>query len=112
MFRLSFNWGMFTIKARLEASYTDIGGYIVYVFKNMDSESWESAYLTVVRFPNWSTYLPKVGDTGFLKYKTVIAGDDMWWDKNNNKKVAYNYDNIIFLDFIKEQKEEENTVLL
>lgn len=100
-----------TIRVELKAISNDFGGYINYVFQNLESKSWDDKYITVIRFPHWESVFPKIGDVGYLSFKEVIAGEDMWWDKNMNQKIAYNYDNIIFLDFIKEVPKAEQIIL-
>ena len=100
---------MYTIRAKLKTMRNDGQGYLVYVFENVESNN--PKYIMMVRFPNWESPFPRIGEVGFLKYKEVIAGEDKWWDPITNKYVVYNYDNFIFLDFIREQPEEQ-TVLL
>lgn len=98
-----------TIKAELKAIRNEVGGYIIYVFRNLEPNCWTNQYVMTVRFPHWESPLLQVGDVGFLSYKEVTAGEDFWWDKITNNKIAYNYDNIIFVDFI---REKPDTVLL
>lgn len=102
---------MFVIRAELLTYRKEAGGYTIYVFRNLDSKSWESMYIMTVRFPNWHSPVLKIGDTGFLKYKEVEAGKSTWWDNNTQTNVAYNYDNVIFEDFIHEKKKDLTVML-
>lgn len=103
---------MFTIKAKLKELRRDLGGYILYVFENLDDDKWYSKYISTVRFPNWEEPFVNIGDIGYLDFKEVIAGKDTWWDKVNNKYVPYNYDNRIFIRFVKECEHTDLTVML
>lgn len=102
---------MHIVKAELITLRRECGGYIMYVFRNLDSEGWETRYIMTVRFPNWNSPILKIGDVGFLKYKEVEAGKTTWWDNDTQTNVAYKYSNIIFEDFIHEKK-KDSTVML
>jgi len=102
---------MHIVRAELITFRKEPGGYIMYVFRNLDSNDWENRYIMTVRFPNWNTPLLKVGDLGFLKYKEVEAGKTTWWDNNSQTNVAYKYDNVIFEDFIHERKKDLTVML-
>lgn len=102
---------MHIVRAELLTYRREFGGYIIYVFQNLDSKTWDTKYIMTVRFPNWNSPLLQVGDKGFLKYKEVEAGKTTWWDNNNQTNVVYKYDNIIFEDFIHD-KNKDLTVTL
>lgn len=111
-------WGCFniirsmvTIRAELKAARQELGGYVVYVFKNLEATSWENAYKSVVKFPNWNTPSISIGEIGFLKFKEVIAGEDTWFDTKQATRTLYKYDNTIFIDFIREPKVEATIIL-
>ena len=102
---------MFVLKAKLLADRHDIGGYIVYVFQNLEHTCiYKDKYVMVTRFPNWESPSIKIGDVGYLKYKEVKAGEDTWWDSTTNQYNKYKYDSMIFLEFIHERK--SSTVIL
>ena len=96
-----------TIKAKLLTYREDYGGYILYVFENLESKDWTSKYKMTVRFPNWDCPFIGIGDIGYLNYKEVVAGESTWWDKDSQSMKYYNYTNCIFENFIHEQTPEE-----
>lgn len=89
----------------------EFGGYITYVFQNLDPTTWRNEYIMLVRFPHWEAPFPQIGEVGFLSFKEVVAGQDKWWDKYTQTNIAYNYDNVIFLNFIRENKQEPAVLL-
>lgn len=90
-----------TIYCKLVASVRDVGGYITYVFQNMDkSYSPDTKYLMCIRYPNWNNCPIKLGDIGYLNFIEVKAGIDKWYDGENF--IPYKYDAIQFLKFIPE----------
>ena len=100
------------VKARLITSRKELGGYIIYIFENLDWDKIKSHYIKVVRFPHWETPPVKEGDIGFLEYIEVKAGVDSWFDRNSQNFVLYNYDNTIFKDFIHNKPMPNLTVML
>lgn len=103
------------IYAKLLVKEENLGGYITYVFQNMDKESYDlDKYVMCTRFPNWEVQSFKEGDIGFLHYKDIIAGRDTWYSPRDGVFYAYNYNGIQFLNFIKhdrdKRKEEDITM--
>lgn len=96
-----------TIKAKLLTYREEVGGYILYVFSNLESDKWDSKYKTTVRFPNWDAPYIDIGDVGYLNYKEVVAGETTWWDKQTQTNRCYNYTNCIFENFIHEKSPDE-----
>lgn len=88
------------IYSQLIAKRENFGGYIIYVFKNLNSNE----YLMCTRLPNWNSAEIKIGDIGFLNYKEVIGGETQYFNVYENKYCYYKYDNIYFESFIKENK--------
>lgn len=90
-----------TILCELLAKKEEPGGYIVYVFKNLDDHT----YLMCTRLPNWDCSNIELGDIGYLDYKQVIAGIDEWYNQSSKNFIKYNYTGIYFNNFIlKEDK--------
>lgn len=110
-FILNSSISMHIVRAELLTFRKEPGGYVMYVFRNLDSEDWDSMYIMTVRFPNWHSPSLQVGDKGYLKYKEVEAGKSTWWDNNSQTNIPYSYDNVIFEDFIHDRK-KDLTVLL
>lgn len=98
------------IKAKLLEKREEFGGYIIYVFENLNYTQWNNQYVMTVRFPNWEAPFLNIGDIGYLNYKEVIAGETTWWNKTSQSKNLYNYDNIIFINFVEEKPQA--TVML
>lgn len=101
---------MVTIHAKLLAKEHDIGGYTTYVFENLDDAPFGHKYLMLTRWPNWQARNIDVGEVGYVTYKEVIAGQDTWWDGTNF--IPYNYTNIIFIKFVKENKDNSKDILI
>ncbi len=95
------------IRACLLASREDFGGYITYVFKNLNTGKLEMC----VRLPNWNTPHVNQGDCGWLKTKLVIGGQTPYYSINNQKQEIYKYSQIYFEDFILD-KPEQNKIIL
>lgn len=76
-------------------------GYINYVFKNLDNAPFGHTYIMTTRWYNWQHRELDIGEIGYLTYEEVQAGIDKWWD--GEKFTPYNYNNLIFIKFIKEK---------
>lgn len=83
------------------------GKYTIYVFQNLDIPG----YIMCTRLPNWQVPLININDVGFLKYQTVIAGEE-YFDVQSQKNIKYNYSNIYFINFIDEKELIKNTELI
>lgn len=101
-----------TIKCKLICQENDIGGYIIYVFKNLDNVRREFGrdYVMVTRWPNWIHRQLEIDEVGYLDYKEVIAGIDTWYD--GTKQVPYNYSNNVFIRFINEKSNLNKDIVL
>lgn len=99
-----------TLHAKLKAMYQDIGGYITYVFENLDFKDYEYQYIMCVQFPNWNQDPIEIGDVGYVNVRYVKEGISQWYD--GEKMNVYKYTNVIFLKFIKEQEQVDKTFLV
>lgn len=103
---------MITIHAQLIAMEQDIGGYITYVFKNLEQAPFGQSYVMCKRWPNWDCVQVHINDVGFLKYMEVIAGRDYWINKETGEQVPYNYSDVVFLDFIPDKIDTSKEIIL
>ena len=87
-------------RTRLITFREDIGGYIVYVFENLENTNSFDKYIMCTRFPRWETPFVNIGDIGFLKFREVEGGVDKWFDTETHEHVLYNYTGVHFLNFI------------
>lgn len=94
-------------KVKLVTIRNDVGGYIVYVFRNLFPKSNEDKFIMCTRFPNWNCSDLQIGDIGFVKVQQVEAGKNSWYDIDQGKLVPYNYSGIHFLDFVYEKPKED-----
>lgn len=80
--------------------------YTKYVFQNLEEpESSMWRYITVTRCPNWKEPNDlRIGDEGFLEYEDVKSGD-IYKDKITGEDKFFIYDNIYFMNFIKQIKD-------
>lgn len=99
-----------TLYAKLKAVYQDIGGYITYVFENLEFKDYEYQYIMCVQFPNWNQDPIEIGDIGYVNVRYVKEGISQWYD--GEKMNVYKYTNVIFLKFIKEQEPVDKTFLV
>lgn len=99
-----------TLHAKLKAVYQDIGGYITYVFENLEFKDYEYQYIMCVQFPNWNQDPIEIGDIGYVNVRYVKEGISQWYD--GEKMNVYKYTNVIFLKFIKEQEPVDKTFLV
>jgi len=100
------------IKGQLLCKETDIGGYVTYVFKNLDKASFGQNYLMLTRWYNWEHRPIDIGEIGYVEYQEVHAGVDTYYDRISDSMVKYNYNNLIFIKFIKEQDNSNKNIIL
>lgn len=93
------------IFGRLVAYHSDFGGYITYVFQNLDKCTPSLKYVMCTRWPNWDCDTLQLGDEGYLHYEERRAGIDEWWD--GNQFIKYKYDNLQFVKFVPKAVKED-----
>lgn len=103
---------MQTIHCQLIASEHDICGYITYVFKSLDEAPFGKKYLMLTRLPNWDHRPIDLQERGYLTFKEVEAGVDKWYCPETGQMIPYNYTNIYFIKFVKEQVDNKKDVIL
>jgi len=102
-----------TVYSKLVASEKDFGGYITYVFKNLEpSPKFGFSYIMVVRFRNWQHKDVEIGESGFLTYDSVIAGQDKWYNKETEEFIPYNYTNNIFIKFVEKKDNLKKDIII
>ena len=99
-----------TLYVVLKAKNIDLGGYITYVFENLNQQDYNSKYLMCVQFPNWNQAEINVGDIGYVNVKYVKEGVSQWYD--GEKMQVYRYTNVVFLKFIKEPEKVDKEFLI
>lgn len=82
--------------------------YTTLVFKNLNDAPFGHTYIMTVVYPNWQSRIPKINEIGYLEYRECIAGQDKWYDKETNQFIPYNYTNLVFIKFVKENKDNSN----
>lgn len=98
-----------TFRGRLVAQFTDYAEFKTYVFANMDATTKEEKYVMCTQFPNWQQNYIGVGDIGYVTIRSVVAGQDTWFD--GTQHVPYKNTGIHFLKFVPEAPEAEDVVL-
>jgi hypothetical protein len=91
-----------TLHVQLKAKSLELGGYITYVFENLNCHDWEFQYIMCVQFPNWNQSEIKINDIGYVNVRYVKEGISQWYD--GEKMNVYKYTNVVFLKFIEEPK--------
>ena len=89
-----------TFHVQLVAREYELGGYILYVFKNLDCHSWDFEYIMCTQFPNWNQKEIEVLAKGYVSVRYVKEGISQWYD--GEKMNAYKNTNVVFLKFVKE----------
>lgn len=102
---------MITLYAELVAFANDLGGYINYVFKNLESDSWDNKYILCTQYPNWDQSPLKVGDIGYLTYTEIIGGTSYYSIKDRDTKI-YGYTHNRFDRFIQERETDDNKIVI
>lgn len=100
----------FSFRGKLEASRTDVMGYTVYVFRDMNEKKYDRKYIMCTRFPNWDGPGIRRGDTGYVKVRYVEEGKDVWYDGTNY--VPYKNTDCHFIDFISDRKPSDVETVL
>lgn len=101
---------MVTLYCELLAKEHDLGGYTIYVFKNLDNALFGYSYIMVTRWPRWEHRNIEIGEQGYLTYKEVVAGVDTWFD--GEKLIPYNYTNLVFIKFVRKNKDNLKQITL
>lgn len=92
-----------TIHCKLLAKKSGI--YTVYVFQEDNGN-----LCMCTQLPNWGVYNININDTGFLTYETAIAGEK-YFERESQVEKTYQFTNIYFKDFIKDNKNQEQIIL-
>ena len=102
----------YTVKCQLVAKEDDILDYHTLVFKILENNiPFGHSFCMVTVFPNWQATLPAIGETGFLMYDEVIAGDS-YYDRNTDSIVKYNFTNLVFSKFVKEVDNSKKDIII
>ena len=101
-----------TIHCELLVKEADIMSYQTLVFKNLDKAPFGCEYCMVTVWPNWESYIPKVGDIGYLTYDSVTGGVDTYYDRSIDSIVKYNFTNLVFNKFVKEQDNSKKDIII
>ena len=99
-----------TFYVKVNAVCPDLGGYIIYVFENLDCKDHELKYFMCTRFPNWEHSEVNVGDVGYVNIRYAVEGNSEWYD--GEKMNVYKNTYMVFLRFIKEPVKINNEFLI
>lgn len=101
-----------TIHCKLLAKEVDLMDYQTLVFKNLDKAPFGCEYCMVTVWPNWESYIPEIGDIGYLTYDSVTGGVDTYYDKTLDTIVKYNFTNLVFNKFVKEIDNSKKDIII
>ena len=87
-------------------------GYQTLVFKDLEDSRFGYSYKMVTVFPNWESRIPEIGEIGYLEYNSVTGGVDTYFDRNEQQFKVYNYTNLIFYKFVKEQDNSQKDIII
>ena len=94
----------YTVKCKLVAKEVDLLEYQTLVFQLLEKNCpFGHSYCMVTVFPNWESRIPEVTEIGYLEYDEVEGGIDKYYDRVKNSMEVYNFSNLIFKRFVKEQ---------
>ena len=92
---------MITIYAKLLAGRRELGGYVKYVFQDLNTKK----YIVCNKFTNWNSDPIKWGTIGYLKYEKISARELY---PIRNDRVPYKYTIYKFISF----EEEKHSVII
>ena len=102
-----------TIKCQVVAKEHDLLDYHVLVFKTLEINCpFGHNYTMVTVFPNWESRIPDIGEIGFLTYDEVEGGIDTYYNRSTESIMKYNFSNLIFKKFVKEQDNSNKDIIL
>ena len=101
-----------TIHCKLLAKEVDLMDYQTLVFKNLDKAPFGCEYCMVTVWPNWESYIPEIGDIGYLTYDSVTGGVDTYYDRTLGTIVKYNFTNLVFNKFVKEIDNSKKDIII
>lgn len=101
-----------TIYCELLVKEEDLMNYQTLVFKNLDKAPFGNTYCMVTVWPNWESYIPSVGEKGFLTYNSVTAGVDTYYNRETDSIMKYNFTNLIFVKFVKEKTDNSKDIII
>lgn len=101
-----------TIHCKLLAKEVDLMDYQTLVFKNLDRAPFGCEYCMVTVWPNWESYIPEIGDIGYLTYNSVTGGVDTYYDRTLDTIVKYNFTNLVFNKFVKETDNSKKDIII
>ena len=99
-----------TYYVQLKAKCLDIGGYITYVFENLNYKNYDDQYIMCVQFPNWNQSDINIDQIGYINVRYVQEGISKWYD--GEKMNVYKYTNIVFLKFLEEPDKVNKNFLI
>jgi len=101
-----------TIHCKLLAKEADLMNYQTLVFKNLDKAPFGCEYCMVTVWPNWESYIPEIGDIGYLTYNSVTGGVDTYYDRTLDTIVKYNFTNLVFNKFVREIDNSKKDIII
>ena len=101
-----------TIHCKLLAKEEDLMNYQTLVFKNLDKAPFGCEYCMVTVWPNWESYIPEIGDIGYLTYDSVTGGVDTYYDRTLDTIVKYNFTNLVFNKFVREIDNSKKDIII
>lgn len=102
----------YVIKCQLIAKEDDILDYHTLVFKNLEDSQFGHKYVMTTVFRNWQCRIPEIGEKGYLMYDEVTAGIDTYYNRDTESIIKYNFSNLIFKKFVKEQDNLNKDIII
>ena len=56
--------------------------------------------------------MPEIGEIGILMYDEVEGGVDTYYNRSTDSIMKYNFSNLIFKKFVKEQADNSKDIIL
>lgn len=103
----------YIVKCQLIAVEQDILNYYTLVFKVLENSCpFGHSYVMCTVFPNWQVRMPEIGEMGILMYDEVEGGVDTYYNRSTDSIMKYNFSNLIFKKFVKEQADNSKDIIL
>jgi len=81
--------------------------YSNYAFQDLET----GLFIMCTRLPNWKIPDIRIGDSGFLEYQTVKAGDE-YYNPVLEQTIRYQYSNVYLINFIQKTDILQNNEII
>lgn len=103
-----------TIFCNVNEVKEEINGYTTYVMEVLESDEISLhgyKYVTCTKFPNWDDVKVSVGDKGYLNFRDIKEGIDLWYNSTDGEMIPYKYSFTQYIKFIPYKESNHECIL-